>query len=296
MAPDDGTRLLTALWAGASGLVEARAIGPGPVRRSFLPLAEAVARLPGWRRWCDAHDRSLYFGVLPRVGRDGTKAGIAPGAVAWADLDAKDYPGGLGECRDRARRAPLAPSAVVASGAGLHLYWFADAPIPPADVERVCKGAARALGSDRSVAHRAALLRVPGSVNPKHAHRPVARVLALDNGRRYPAAVLLRTFGRHADPKPRRRPVWRPVAPATVGGALSSDPEARERVAVALGGRVRRSGTGPAVACDLPCPACGRPDVWFYVDPGERSSVARCNHRHSCAWFGPVAAVAGCVA
>ena len=153
MGPDDGARLLTAVWAGASGLVEARAIGPGPVRRSFLPLAEAVARLPGWRRWCDAHDRSLYFGVLPRIGRDGTKAGIAPGAVAWADLDGKDYPGGLGECHDRAQRSPLAPSAVVAS-ARRENHVLAIKSKGMAEINKVASAVARLLDQADAKAER----------------------------------------------------------------------------------------------------------------------------------------------
>jgi hypothetical protein len=35
----------------------------------------------------------------------------------------------------------------------------------------------------------------------------------------------------------------------------------------------------------IPCPGCGRPSVWFWLEPG-RMSTAVCDHRNSCGWWG----------
>jgi hypothetical protein len=106
---------------------------------------------------------------------------------------------------------------------------------------------------------------MPGSVNVKHAHRPVAKLCDLDARRRYPARVLLGSFGAHADPPRVNRPArpWRSVDASSLRDVLRTDPGARERVGIALGGRVRSSGSSLAVVCDVPCPGCGRAEVWF---------------------------------
>ena len=63
---------------------------------------------------------------------------------------------------------------------------------------------------------------------------------------------------------------------------LSTEPEVRERAAAFLGARVHARRAEAIV-----CPACGRASVWFWVEPG-RMAGARCNHRNSCGWFGPL--------
>jgi hypothetical protein len=45
---------------------------------------------------------------------------------------------------------------------------------------------------------------------------------------------------------------------------------------------------GARVAIGLPCPGCGRPDVWFLIDPRAAWS-ARCNHAKTCGWHGQIA-------
>lgn len=61
---------------------------------------------------------------------------------------------------------------------------------------------------------------------------------------------------------------------------LNHDGEARERVATYLNARV----TGNK-ASDVACPACGRPSVWFWLDPAKKRT-ASCDHRKSCGWWG----------
>jgi len=58
------------------------------------------------------------------------------------------------------------------------------------------------------------------------------------------------------------------------------DPGTRERLGVELGGR----NTGEAIR-GVPCPGCGRPDVWWLIRP-DKKSTASCNHTGSCGWYG----------
>jgi hypothetical protein len=74
---------------------------------------------------------------------------------------------------------------------------------------------------------------------------------------------------------------------------LASDPDARRRLADALGATLRGS-AGMERADGLVCPACGRSSVWFLLAP-ERATRARCKHRNSCGWSAPVGDLAGAV-
>ena len=74
---------------------------------------------------------------------------------------------------------------------------------------------------------------------------------------------------------------------------LAADPEARRRLADALGATLLGSG-GSERADGLACPACGRASVWFLLAP-ERATRARCKHRNSCGWSAPVSDLAGTV-
>src|SRR6516225_8704225 len=70
-------------------------------------------------------------------------------------------------------RLTLAPSLVIHSGHGLHLYWVFNAPIPAtaeskAEHDRLLRRLADHLGADAAVAHCAALMRLPGTTNSKN--------------------------------------------------------------------------------------------------------------------------------
>jgi hypothetical protein len=55
---------------------------------------------------------------------------------------------------------------------------------------------------------------------------------------------------------------------------------------LARGGREHATISGEVVR-GVPCPACGRPDAWWYVLP-TAGHWARCNHAQSCGWRGPL--------
>ena len=86
--------------------------------------------------------------------------------------------------------------------------------------------------------------------------------------------------------QPPRRPASEPVtvppelAYAVAARRLSNDPDVRRRAAEHLQATVRETR-----AERIACPKCGRPSVWFWIDPSVMKT-ARCNHRNSCGWWG----------
>lgn len=70
------------------------------------------------------------------------------------------------------------------------------------------------------------------------------------------------------------------IASRKVRERLKTLPSARLELGKALGGTVR----GERVH-GITCPNCGRPDVWYLIDPDSKTS-ASCNHQNSCGWWG----------
>jgi len=100
-----------------------------------------------------------------------------------------------------------------------------------------------------------------------------------------PDAVLAESAG--SRPPLPRAPARPPHPPLPAGEALRvarerlrGDAATRHRAAVFLDAHVRGNR-----ADDVLCPRCGRPSVWFWLEPG-RKSTASCNHRNSCGWWG----------
>ena len=91
----------------------------------------------------------------------------------WADLDFKDFEGGKSQAQERVKHFPFQPSGVVATGAGVHLYWRLKEPIQVsarenrALLERINRKLAFALGGDLNACDAARILRVPGTRNLK---------------------------------------------------------------------------------------------------------------------------------
>ena len=78
---------------------------------------------------------------------------------------------------------------------------------------------------------------------------------------------------------------------AVMQALLRREPESRRRLGEHLGGH--RCGDGEAERVEgLPCPACARPSAWFWVAP-RRATRARCQHRNSCGWDGPLTELVG---
>ncbi len=192
---------LETLYAETAGYIETRCIvdratgeprqpGDMRVRRAWSSPAELGAALPRIIPWARDRRCAVFFGVLPRLTAEGSKAeDVAEGCCLWADLDWKDYPS---EEAARAQFASLEhpPSIVVRSAHGVHLYWLLSEPNPPGALSALSRRLAAFLGAD--ACHDAArLLRLPGSFNCKDPAGPVlVEIEAFKPGRRYHAVEL----------------------------------------------------------------------------------------------------------
>lgn len=110
-------------------------------------------------------DCTVFFGVFARDGRSGRgrKKDCTTTGALWADFDSMT----LEEARARIGAAGLPePSIFVNSGHGIHVYWLlkeraGDEAVP------VVKAIVKATGADPLPAHKAGMMRLPGSMNVK---------------------------------------------------------------------------------------------------------------------------------
>jgi hypothetical protein len=170
-----------------------RALRKGGTPKTFNVPVDDLDEVDTFAKTC--RDWNLYVGVATRAHANGG------GALAdcdflyalFADLDFKDK--SEVATRDRLNNFPLAPSAVVNSGGGLHAYWFLDEPLDLQNgggptTKAALRQLATALEADLSAAEPARILRLPGSLNHKYTPpRPV--VLEQFTDRRYTLADLL---------------------------------------------------------------------------------------------------------
>lgn len=144
---------LRAVFDGAEGYINIREIAD-KARNAFWQVgAEFEIR----------QDTNVYFGVFARSGRSGkTQACTTTGAL-WADFDGVT----MAEVRERIVRAGLpGPSVWIDSGHGIHTYWLLEHRAGDEAVA-VVKAIAKATGADSRPAHKAAVMRLPGSTNVK---------------------------------------------------------------------------------------------------------------------------------
>jgi hypothetical protein len=120
----------------------------------------------------DLWPAGLFWGVQPRLTRQGCSRHVAAFVTLCCDLDCKDWPELSEDERPRAIWRSLhsttpGPSIIVWTGHGFHAYWLLRHPCQDkARAEEVQKGMARCLRGDH-VADSARLLRWPNSVNYK---------------------------------------------------------------------------------------------------------------------------------
>ena len=126
-----------------------------------------------------AEHLDVYVGVATRATSTGCDLAACGGLYAfYADLDFKDS----SEAETRARLAafPLATSATIFTGNGLHTYWFLTEPL---DLRKekdqrfarlLLRSVATLLKADLASAEPARILRLPGTLNHKYSpSRPV---------------------------------------------------------------------------------------------------------------------------
>ena len=74
-------------------------------------------------------ERDIYVGVATRANGKGGQFKECLGLHAlFADIDFKDF-SSEADARAKLAHFPLTPSSAVASGGGLHLYWFLTEPL-----------------------------------------------------------------------------------------------------------------------------------------------------------------------
>jgi len=127
----------------------------------------------------------VYFGANPRKRSGESKeSGVALSRCLFADFD-----GGVTveEAWSRIKTAGLPmPTVTIVTGGGVHCWWRLDEPVTDAKLwSKLQKQLAQALGSDPSVHDWPRIMRLPGFVNQKYEHKPLAELVDADASRVY---------------------------------------------------------------------------------------------------------------
>jgi hypothetical protein len=201
----------------------------------------------------------LYFGVALRGDDDdGTLANCTMLTALFVDIDFSTTP--EPEARERLTHCPLSPSALVASGGGLHAYYLLREPLPLPGDAGLARGLLRRLagylGGDLASAEPARVLRIPGGLNHKYQPARPVTIEHLDATVRYTVS----DFGDWLPSEPAETPTTAgPVDGAIVEGA-------RNVTLTSLAGTMRKRGMAPvaieaallaenAARCRPPLPA-----------------------------------------
>ena len=167
-------------------------------------------------------------------------------------------------------------------GPRFRLVLVLDRPVPAEAWPRVWHwAAARAVGQvdpackDPSRIYALPAVRAPDAPYERRVHDPGGYLINVDWERLPEPAIAPPPRA----PAPARRPPS-DAARASARRVLKRDAGARRRAAEFLGAALRSRR-----AEKVRCPACSRPSVWFWLEPGAQST-AQCNHKGSCGWWG----------
>lgn len=295
MIPDPTLQLMRAIYRGQqAGYLTLTAIHPSkrlptPSRHISITDRTAVHQALADLLAANAQSWGAYFSValrkhpLDRWKRGGQSDLLVLPAL-FADLD-----GDLSASFERIQQAGLAgmpaPSAMVGSGRGLHLYWLITPTTDFRTANLVLAGLAERLGGDVTTAANA--LRLPGSRNTKPDVNRPCQLLWLAEKRRYTLADFIPFQAETPPPRqPTKLPIrWRAPPPTLRGDkpTLLSDelnPDLVEAVVHILlrdyAGFVQNNGWIGAL-----CPgghSRDQPGRHFGFSP--QHGVARCFGRH----------------
>jgi hypothetical protein len=242
----------------ADGLLELRALPSGV--QTFLK-SDAVGDVESFM--LSHTDQNVFFGLATRIEKDGALAGTAAHChrvhALWADLDFKTT--AEPDVRAMLTVCPVAPSIVVYSGGGLHVYWLLKEGVPADATLKVwLRRLARTIKADRSVADPARVLRVPGTMNVKYTPPRPAQIEVFEPTRRYTFDDFTWLHAESDEAKPAdgdsRRAVVPVAADALQRAAAIIAPfwpgdGVRHTFALALGGWLARNGLDAAAAADF---------------------------------------------
>lgn len=149
------------------------------VGQEWIRRADIDSRIPRLKTLNES-DVDIYFGTNPRcrIG-GGNESDVGRVTLYHSDVDGAPPL----EALQRVDDANLpAPSVVVASGGGSHLFWKLAAPVDVTDDnlsvhKGVNKGLAQLLNGDAACRDLSRVLRLPGFVNHKYPGKPVVEVI-----------------------------------------------------------------------------------------------------------------------
>jgi hypothetical protein len=161
-------------------LVELRVILDRRIERRW---ARAVS-LPSFEMPESWARMNVYFGVNPRRGQGSTAKDVAVALCLFVDIDEKVS---ADEAKVRIESAGLPePTALVASGGGVHAYWRLVEPMTDlADWSMRQKALIRAVGADPAVHDAPRIMRLPGTLNWKYDPPAQCELIECHGDRRY---------------------------------------------------------------------------------------------------------------
>jgi hypothetical protein len=181
----------------------------GRWRNSFFRLDEIEGyKIP--------QNRNVYFGVFARGRRSGNADACTTTGVLWADYDNTT----LEPVREKIRLAGLPePSIFVNSGHGIHAYWLLEERAGSEAIP-VVKAIVKATGADPLPAHKAGMMRLPGSMNVKRLPYVPCEILEA-NYNRYDISVFERLLNVTKEPaKPTGRPQTKKDIPELLSASM----------------------------------------------------------------------------
>jgi putative DNA primase/helicase len=155
-----------------------------PPKHKWGSLAD-LPQIVAWLERLNASKHNAYFGANPRKESGASDAaGVLLARCLFADFD-----GGVlwEEALERIKAAGLPmPTAINHSGNGTHSWWRLSQPITDAgEWTRRQKQLAAAIGSDQVVTDWPRIMRLPGFINHKYPHKPMAELIDCDPSRVY---------------------------------------------------------------------------------------------------------------
>jgi hypothetical protein len=260
----DARRLLISAVAGLgrepeSSFLELRfRAGPGaPMRQAFYPCRD-VATVSA-RAAVLAADHDVYINTAPLTQRFGGASAIARKWALAVDLDRDD-------ALERIAAFSPWPSIVVTTGTGghAHAYWILNRALSPEHAVRATRRLAHTLGADPRATDAARVLRVPGTMNHKHAPPSpvICTRLELDS---YHAREIVGELPDPPERDPRPASTTPTPRPTDVSDVLRTI-AASEYVALLTGHQVGRDGK---IACPLPGHEERTPSFHAYTTPEQ---------------------------
>lgn len=156
------------------------------------------------RRFVEKHDvsgQAVYFCVSTlKPGKKRRKENAVALPWIFTDIDFKMSDLSPQEIERRLRGLQLPPSRLHHSGNGFHGFWTLHRPVLADGMdaaEVLLRRIANHLGGDKAVAHRVALLRVPGSHNSKRGGWKEVQVIQESAARYTPAEIAEWLDGEH---------------------------------------------------------------------------------------------------